>query len=49
VSLRNRLVAGFLLVGLVLLGADTAVAVLVRRSLSAVVDRRLEVARGTPS
>jgi len=45
VSLRTRLVAGFLLVALTLIGADAVVAVLVRRSLVQTLDRRLETQR----
>ena len=45
-SLRSRLVAGFVLVAVVLVGTDALVAVLVRRALIQTVDRRLEVARG---
>jgi len=41
-------VAGFLLVAVVLLGTDAAVAVLVHRSLVQAVDQRLDVARGVP-
>jgi len=46
VSLRSRLVAGFIAVALVLIAADAVVAVLVHRALLHTVDRRLEVARG---
>jgi len=47
-SLRSRLVAGFILVALVLLGTDAAVALLVHRSLISSVDQRLDVAQGGP-
>jgi len=47
-SLRSRLVAGFLLVAIVLLGADAVVALVVHRSLIQSVDQRLSVARRTP-
>jgi len=49
VSLRSRLVAGFLLVAVVLLAADTGIAVFVHRSLIQAVDQRLSVARGGPA
>jgi len=45
VSLRSRLVAGFVLVALVLVAADAVVGVLVHGSLLRAVDQRLEVAR----
>jgi two-component system, OmpR family, sensor kinase len=47
-SLRTRLIAGFLLVAAVLLAADTAVALFVHRSLVQSVDQRLDLARGGP-
>ena len=47
-SLRSRLVAGFLAVALALVGADFAVALLVRHSLVAAVDQRLVVPRTGP-
>ncbi len=47
-SLRSRLVAGFLLVAIVLLAADVGIAVFVHRSLIQAVDQRLSVARGGP-
>jgi two-component system OmpR family sensor kinase len=49
VSLRSRLVAGFLLVAIVLLGADVGIGVFVHRSLIQAVDQRLSVARGGPA
>lgn len=48
-SLRSRLVAGFILVAVVLLGTDTAVALFVHRSLIQAVDQRLDIARGGPA
>jgi len=48
VSLRSRLVAGFVLVAVVLLGADAVVGLLVHRSLIQSVDQRLAVARRPP-
>jgi two-component system OmpR family sensor kinase len=48
VSLRSRLVAGFLLVAVVLIAADAAVGLLVHRSLIQSVDQRLAVARRPP-
>lgn len=47
-SLRTRLIAGFLLVASVLLATDTAVALFVHRSLMQSVDQRLDLARGGP-
>jgi two-component system OmpR family sensor kinase len=47
-SLRSRLVVGFLLIAVVLFAADAAVAVLIHRSLIQSVDQRLDVARGGP-
>jgi two-component system OmpR family sensor kinase len=47
-SLRSRLVAGFVLVALVLLGGDAVVGLLVHRSLIQSVDQRLAVARRPP-
>src|ERR1700724_515446 len=47
-SLRSRLVAGFVLVALVLVGADAVVGLLVHRSLIQSVDQRLAVARRPP-
>ena len=47
-SLRSRLVAGFVLVAVVLLGADAVVGLLVHRSLLQSVDQRLAVARRPP-
>ena len=47
-SLRSRVVAGFLLVVVVLLGADAVVGILVHRSLIQSVDQRLAVARRPP-
>jgi len=48
VSLRSRLLAGFALVAIVLLGADAIVGLLVHRSLIQSVDQRLAVARRPP-
>jgi len=47
-SLRSRLVAGFVLVAIVLLAADAVVALRVHRSLIQSVDQRLAVARRPP-
>ncbi|GAC1320402.1 MAG: sensory box histidine kinase PhoR [Acidimicrobiales bacterium] len=47
-SLRSRLVAAFVVVALALLGADVAVALLVRHSLMSTLDRRLAVDRNGP-
>ncbi|HVM67349.1 MAG TPA: HAMP domain-containing sensor histidine kinase [Acidimicrobiales bacterium] len=47
-SLRSRLVAGFVLVAVVLVAADAIVGLLVHRSLIQSVDQRLAVARRPP-
>ena len=47
-SLRSRLVAAFVVVALALLGTDVVVGLLVRHSLIATLDRRLEVGRAGP-
>jgi len=48
VSLRSRLVAGFIAVALALLGADVVVTLLVRHSLISATDRRLSIDRAFP-
>ena len=47
-SLRSRLVAGFIVVAMALIGADVVVAVLVRHALIGAVDRRLTLDRVGP-
>ena len=47
-SLRSRLLAGFMLVAIVLVAADAVVALRVHRSLIRSIDQRLAVARRPP-